>query len=110
MLRARAVARSAVLSQSLLRRGYASASSPHALVLLEQRGGVLESGSLSALTAAQQLGGKVTGLIIGGSEVDGAVGKAKKCVVLANVSADVHLTGEQAQRTGHCTTLFFARL
>jgi electron transfer flavoprotein alpha subunit len=60
-------------------RTYATSPSPHALILLEHRAGVLESGSLSALTAAEQLGGKVTGLVLGGSEeVKGAVAQAKK--------------------------------
>jgi electron transfer flavoprotein alpha subunit len=49
------------------------------LVFLEHQQGVLESGSLSALTAAQQLGGEVSGLIVGSSEqVQGVVEKAKK--------------------------------
>ncbi|TFK68679.1 electron transfer flavo protein, alpha subunit [Pluteus cervinus] len=49
-------------------RSYATATSPHALVFLEHQKGVLDPGSLSALTAAQQLGGDVTGFIIGTSE------------------------------------------
>jgi electron transfer flavoprotein alpha subunit len=48
-----------------LNRAYATAASPRALVLLEHKNGAIESGSLSALTAAQQLGGSVTGLILG---------------------------------------------
>ena len=60
-------------------RTYATATSPHALVFLEHNDGVLDSGSLSALTAAQQLGGKVTGLVVGApDEVKQAVEKAKK--------------------------------
>jgi electron transfer flavoprotein alpha subunit len=60
-------------------RAYSSAPPPHALVFLEHRQGVIDSGSLSALTAAEQLGGQVTGLIVGGPEhVPGAVEKAKK--------------------------------
>lgn len=63
----------------VLTRSYATGTSPHALVFLEHQQGVLESGSLSALTAAQQLGGEVSGLIVGGSEhVQGVVEKAKK--------------------------------
>ena len=61
------------------RRAYATAHSPHALVFIEQRGGVIDSGSLSALTAAEQLGGSVTGLIVGGpGEVEQAVETARK--------------------------------
>jgi electron transfer flavoprotein alpha subunit len=63
-------------------RGYAtSTASTHALVLLEQRKGVLDAGSLSALSAAQQLGGEVTGLVIGSADdVQKAVESAKKLV------------------------------
>ncbi|KAF5393345.1 hypothetical protein D9757_000792 [Collybiopsis confluens] len=60
--------RTIVLCRSFLRRTYASASAPHTLIFLEHRQGVLESGSLSALTAASQLGGRVTGLVVGSSE------------------------------------------
>lgn len=64
--------------RSLYRR-YATTSSPHALVFLEHREGVIDSGSLSALTAAKQLGGQVTGLVIGApDQVDGVVENAKK--------------------------------
>jgi electron transfer flavoprotein alpha subunit len=74
MLRARSVVCSRAFSRS-----YATPASPHALVFLEHRQGVLNSGSLSALTAAEQLGGKVTGLIVGAPEyVQGVVEKAKK--------------------------------
>ena len=62
-----------------LSRTYATASSPHALVFIEQSGGIIDSGSLSALTAATQLGGEVTGLIVGEpGEVEKAVESAKK--------------------------------
>lgn len=68
-----------VLCRGALARSYATKTSPHALVFLEHRQGVLDSGSLSALTAAQQLGGEVSGLIIGSPEhVQGVVEKAKK--------------------------------
>ena len=74
MLRLRPILRCTHLS-----RRYATASGPHALVLLEHREGVIDSGSLSALTAAQQLGGQVTGLIIGApDQTNGVVEKAKK--------------------------------
>lgn len=76
MLRARCL----VACKPLLHfRGYATALGPHALVFLEHREGVIDSGSLSAVTAAQQLGGQVTGLIVGGPEqVQAVVPKAKK--------------------------------
>jgi electron transfer flavoprotein alpha subunit len=61
------------------RRAYSTAPSPHALVFLEHRQGVIDSASLSALTAAEQLGGQVTGLVVGGPDhVPGVVEKAKK--------------------------------
>lgn len=61
-------------------RSYATA--PHALVFLEHNQGVLDSASLSALTAAQQLGGKVTGLVIGSQEhVQDVIDKAKRFVI-----------------------------
>ena len=70
--------RSTLHCRSLYRR-YATPSSPHALVFLEHREGVIDSGSLSALTAAQQLGGQVTGLVIGApDQVKNVVEKAKK--------------------------------
>jgi len=64
-----------------VRRAYSTTviAPPHALVFLEHRKGVLDSASLSALTAAHQLGGNVTGLVIGSEEhVQDVVGKAKK--------------------------------
>lgn len=69
--------RIALNARSLLRT-YASSAGPNALVFLEHRDGVLDSGSLSAVTAAGQLGGKVTGLITGGPEIKDMVEKAKK--------------------------------
>jgi electron transfer flavoprotein alpha subunit len=51
------------------------------LVFLEHRKGVIEAGSLSALTAAKQLGGQVSALVVGDSEhVNGVVEQAKKWV------------------------------
>ena len=65
-------------------RTYTTSRLPHALIFLEHRSGVIEPGSLSALTAAEQLGGQVTGLIVGGpDEVQGIVDKAKKYVSLS---------------------------
>ncbi|KAF8588638.1 electron transfer flavoprotein alpha subunit [Ramaria rubella] len=74
MLRARVVLplRAAV-------RYYASAPFPHTLVYLEHHNGDLDSGSLSALTAAGELGGKVTGLVVGKpGYLENVVEKAKK--------------------------------
>lgn len=74
MLRARSL-----LSARTITRTYATSAGPHALVFLEHRDGNLDSGSLSALNAAQQLGGQVTGLVVGGSEqLQEVVPKAKK--------------------------------
>lgn len=65
--------------QRQLSRAYATAVPPHALVFLEHRQGVIDSGSLSALTAAEQLGGQVSALIVGGEDhVQDIVHKAKK--------------------------------
>ncbi|KAI8992892.1 electron transfer flavoprotein alpha subunit [Trametes punicea] len=81
------------LNVGRLHRGYASVAGPHALVLLEHRAGVIESGSLSALTAAQQLGGQVTGLVVGApDQVKGVVEKAKK---LKGLSTVLHASSEQ---------------
>lgn len=67
------------LATRAIHRTYATAASSHALVLLEHRDGAVDSGSLSALTAAQQLGGEVTGLVVGSSEqVQAVLPKAKK--------------------------------
>lgn len=69
--------RTAALSRALART-YAASSSPHALVFLEHRDGELDSASLSALTAASRLGGKVTGLLAGSpDQVPGVLDKAK---------------------------------
>ncbi|KIJ18721.1 hypothetical protein PAXINDRAFT_167278 [Paxillus involutus ATCC 200175] len=71
-------ARTSTLSRTLI-RSYATAPSPHALVFLEHYQGELDSASLSAVTAAAQLGGKVTGLIVGGlDQVPIVLEKAKK--------------------------------
>ncbi|EPS94144.1 electron transfer flavo protein alpha subunit [Fomitopsis schrenkii] len=74
-------------------RRYATVPGPHTLVFLEHRAGVIDSGSLSALTAAQQLGGQVTGLVVGGpDEVKGVVEKAKK---LKGLNTLLHSTSPQ---------------
>lgn len=78
-------ARSLLSSRRLITRAYATATSPHALVLLEHKDGAIESASLSALTAAQQLGGPVTGLVIGSpDQVPAVLESAKKyiCITL----------------------------
>ncbi|KAF8167298.1 DHS-like NAD/FAD-binding domain-containing protein [Crassisporium funariophilum] len=88
MLRTRAT-----FCRRALTRSYATPTSPHALVFLEHREGVLDSGSLSALTAAEQLGGEVSALIVGSSEhVQGVVEKAKK---LKGVTSILHSTSPQ---------------
>ncbi|KAI0029663.1 DHS-like NAD/FAD-binding domain-containing protein, partial [Vararia minispora EC-137] len=76
----------------VLDRTYATATSPHALVFLEHRNGSIEPSSLSALTAASQLGGEVTGLVVGGPGLDGVVEKAKK---LKGLSSVLHSSSEQ---------------
>ncbi|GBE81171.1 Probable electron transfer flavoprotein subunit alpha [Sparassis crispa] len=74
MLRARCV-----IPHRILLRPYATSPGPHALVFLEHREGALDSGSLSAITAARRLGGEVTGIVIGGpDQVPDVVEKAKK--------------------------------
>lgn len=60
-------------------RCYASAPSPSALVYLEHHNGDIDTGSLSALTAAAQLGGSVTAVVVGkAGYLEGVVEKAKK--------------------------------
>ena len=74
MLRARALA-----SLRPAFRTYATAANTHALVFLEHKDGAIDAGSLSALTAAEQLGGQVTGLIVGApEEVQKVVPQAQK--------------------------------
>ncbi|CAL1707172.1 unnamed protein product [Somion occarium] len=85
-------ARSLLLTRNIYRT-YATAARPHALVLLEHRDGAIEAGSLSALTAAQQLGGEVTGLVVGAPEqVEGILSKAKK---LKGLTAVLHSSSPQ---------------
>lgn len=62
-------------------RTYATATNPHALVFLEHRDGAIDSASLSALTAAEKLGGQVTGLVVGSAdEVQAVLPNAQKYV------------------------------
>jgi len=58
----------ALLVARTITRNYATATGPHALVFLEHRDGMIDSGSLSALSAARELGGEVTGIVVGGPE------------------------------------------
>ena len=65
----------------------------HSLAVLEQRDGKLENASLSAVTAAQRLGGSVTGIIAGSSikPVAEAAAKVKgldRVVFIENESYD----------------------
>ena len=60
-------------------RTYATAANTHALVFLEHKDGAIDAGSLSALTAAEQLGGQVTGLVVGApEEVQKVIPQAQK--------------------------------
>ncbi|ESK96619.1 electron transfer flavoprotein subunit alpha [Moniliophthora roreri MCA 2997] len=80
-----------LVCRSFLRQ-YATASSPNTLIFIEHRQGAIEPGSLSALTAAEQLGGKVTGLVVGGSDqVPEVVEKIKK---LKGLTSLLHSTSE----------------
>ena len=69
--------------RALLYRSYATdTGSPHALVFLEHTDGAISAGSLSALTAAQKLGGQVSALIVGSPErVPSVVDKAKRWIL-----------------------------
>jgi electron transfer flavoprotein alpha subunit len=69
------------------RRTFASASSPiHSLLYVEHRSGEIDAGSLSALTAVSQLGGEVTGLVVGRpGDVDSIVEKVKKYGLLLSL-------------------------
>ncbi|KAJ7647109.1 electron transfer flavoprotein alpha subunit [Roridomyces roridus] len=90
-------------------RAYSSAQSPHALVFLEHRQGTIDSGSLSALTAAQQLGGPVTGLIVGAPDsLQGVVQQAKKLKGLTSV---LHSTSAQyAEPSAEVVSLLLEKL
>ena len=52
-----------------------TATSPRAL---EHKNGTIKSGSLSALTAAQQLGGTVTSIVVGPDQIPTVLEKVKK--------------------------------
>ncbi|KAG7098808.1 hypothetical protein E1B28_000713 [Marasmius oreades] len=73
-------------------RAYATTSTPRVLIFLEHRQGAIESGSLSALTAAGQLGGTVTGLVVGASsQIPGVVDKLQK---FKGLSSLLHSTSD----------------
>ncbi|KAK7472655.1 Electron transfer flavoprotein alpha-subunit [Stygiomarasmius scandens] len=84
--------RPVLFARPLLARAYASASSPHALLFLDHRKGVIDPGSLSALTAASQLGGQVTGLVVGANDhVSSVLDKAKS---LKGLTSLLHSTSD----------------
>ncbi|CAE6486247.1 unnamed protein product [Rhizoctonia solani] len=95
--------RRAVLPSARLVRTYATpAGSSNTLLFLEHSHGAIEPASLSALTAAQQLKGKVTVLVVGGedAEVQKVVEEAKKLegvskVVFASAPTYKNLLPEQ---------------
>ncbi|KAG8882891.1 Electron transfer flavoprotein alpha-subunit [Tulasnella sp. 331] len=59
---------------------------PSSLLLIEHQGGKIDAGTLSALTAASQMGGEVTGLVVGTSEeVKVVLDSAKKLKGLTKV-------------------------
>ncbi|CAE6443334.1 unnamed protein product [Rhizoctonia solani] len=95
--------RRAVFPSTRLLRNYATpAASPNTLLFLEYSHGTIDAASLSALTAAQQLKGKVTALVVGGedAEVQKVVEEAKKLegiskVVFASGSTYKNLLPEQ---------------
>ncbi|KAB5591990.1 electron transfer flavoprotein subunit alpha [Ceratobasidium theobromae] len=72
--------RAAFPSTRLLRTYATPAGASHTLLFLEHSQGAIEPASLSALTAAQHLKGKITALVVGGEdeEVQRAVEHAKK--------------------------------
>jgi electron transfer flavoprotein alpha subunit len=78
-----ALRRTAYPSARLLRTYATPAGSAHTLLFLEHSQGAIEAASLSALTAAQQLKGTITALVVGGEdeEVQKAVEHAKKFVI-----------------------------
>ncbi|KAF8693065.1 Electron transfer, partial [Rhizoctonia solani] len=85
--------RSALYPAARLFRGYATpAGSPNTLLFLEYTNGTIDAASLSALTAAQQLKGKITALVVGGEDgdVQKVVEQAKK---LEGVSKVVFASG-----------------
>lgn len=68
-------------------RGFASTSAAFAntLVFIEHKNGAVSPASLSAITAAQKLGGDVHGVVLGGSNAKEVAEKAAKTAGLAKV-------------------------
>jgi electron transfer flavoprotein alpha subunit len=64
----------------LLRTYATPAGGSHTLLFLEHTNGAVDAASLSALTAAKELNGKVTALVVGGEDgqVQQVVDEAKK--------------------------------
>ncbi|CAE7138998.1 unnamed protein product [Rhizoctonia solani] len=95
--------RRVVVPSTRLLRTYATPTgSSNTLLFLEHSQGAIEPASLSALTAAQQLKGNVTALVVGGedAEVQKVVEEAKKLdgvskVVFASAPAYKNLLPEQ---------------
>ncbi|KAG8899201.1 Electron transfer flavoprotein alpha-subunit [Tulasnella sp. 403] len=80
---ARGVAQPQVLRQL---RYLSTSGGPSSLLLIEHSGSKIDAGSLSALTAASQLGGEVTGLVVGApEEVKSVVEQAKRLKGLSKV-------------------------
>ncbi|KAG8921140.1 Electron transfer flavoprotein alpha-subunit [Tulasnella sp. 417] len=72
-------ARSSALRSVQQIRWASTSGRPSSLLLIEHHDGVINAGTLSALTAASKLGGEVTGLVVGAPDaVKGVVEKAKK--------------------------------
>jgi len=71
----------------LLRTYATPAGGPHTLLFLEHTDGTVDAASLSALTAAKELNGKVTAIVVGGEdgEVQKVVDEAKKLDGISNV-------------------------
>ena len=71
----RATLRSSLVAQ----RGYATLTTPNTLILLEHKADAIVPATLNAITAAKQLGGNLTALIVGEeAETKAVVDKAKK--------------------------------
>lgn len=66
----------------LAKRAYATIATPNTLILLEHRDNAIVPATLNAITAAKQLGGNLTGLIVGEQDhVQGVLDKAKRSVI-----------------------------
>lgn len=68
------------------------------LAVLEQRGGKLSSASLSAIAAAQKLGGSITGFVAGESVKSSAAAEAAKIKGLEKVIAVDNAAYEKVRR------------